>query len=76
MEKTNENEVVAFPFQVKEWEELEGIETVKQARFFAAKALNQATLGLCELPEEIKESIQEVNRISINWGLPPLEGDF
>jgi len=76
MEKSNKTNIINFPFQVKEWKDLEGVETVKQARFFAAKVLNKANLGLCELPDEIKEKIHSLNKILPDFNLEPLEGDF
>ena len=76
MEKTNENEVVTFPSIHNDGEELYGIDLLKDARHWGARILNKVALGQYELTEDDKKSFRFINESCLEWGLPPLEGDF
>ena len=76
MEKSNENALLNFTPKKREVPYIKGIESIENARFWATRVLSKASLGVYELPEEIKEYIRTLNEILPRWGYPPLEGDF
>ena len=76
MEKTNENKVIAFSSISNDGGDLYGIELLKDTRHWGARILNKVALGQYELTENDKDKFRFINESCLEWGLPPLRGDF
>ena len=77
MNQPQENAILDFPFQEKDWDDLEGKELVVHVRYYATRLLNQLAIGEREeLSEHLKKRLRGVNMLCRKVGLEPLELPF
>ena len=73
---TNNYQILDFPIQKKDWEELSGKELVLQARLEGVRILNQVAAGVYELTKEDKTALRHINKGCLDYDIPLLKGDF
>jgi hypothetical protein len=77
MDKSQENEVVNFPIQRKDWKEpMTDAEMIQDVRLSAIRLLNLKAAGKYEFSFEAIQQVKIVNDICLDLGYPPIVEDI